>query len=241
MKRIIFLGMMILALTTSAYAIPALQLGINGGTYDSVTDTTVASGNFFDLYAYLLPNASNTISDTYYLSAALVKPSYANVPNSALTLGSFTIDGTPYNVSGDMTYGTPPLDALYTPNLGGHDIFETFYLEKSFSFLASDLINPAVNVEDGSTQNTDMYRHKFSIDLSGMTDQYGIHFDLYNLLVTTNEHNGNIKYDISEAAPFSHDAEGWKTSTPVPEPGTMMILGAGFLGLAVYSKRRKNA
>ena len=30
-------------------------------------------------------------------------------------------------------------------------------------------------------------------------------------------------------------------SAPVPEPGTMMLLGAGFLGLAVYGKRRKNA
>jgi len=30
------------------------------------------------------------------------------------------------------------------------------------------------------------------------------------------------------------------TST-VPEPGTMLLLGAGFLGLAIYGKRRKNA
>jgi len=29
--------------------------------------------------------------------------------------------------------------------------------------------------------------------------------------------------------------------SPVPEPGTMMLLSAGFLGLAVYCKRRKNA
>lgn len=28
---------------------------------------------------------------------------------------------------------------------------------------------------------------------------------------------------------------------PTPEPGTMMLLGAGFLGLAIYGKRRKNA
>lgn len=28
---------------------------------------------------------------------------------------------------------------------------------------------------------------------------------------------------------------------PVPEPGTMILLGAGFLGLAIYGKRRKNA
>ena len=31
------------------------------------------------------------------------------------------------------------------------------------------------------------------------------------------------------------------TIAPVPEPGTMMLLGAGFLGLAIYGKRRKNA
>jgi hypothetical protein len=29
-------------------------------------------------------------------------------------------------------------------------------------------------------------------------------------------------------------------TVPTPEPGSMMLLGAGFLGLAVYRKRRKN-
>lgn len=31
------------------------------------------------------------------------------------------------------------------------------------------------------------------------------------------------------------------TSAPVPEPCTMMLLGAGLLGLSIYGKRRKNA
>lgn len=35
--------------------------------------------------------------------------------------------------------------------------------------------------------------------------------------------------------------DGTLTVSAVPEPGTMMLLGAGFLGLAVYGKRRKNA
>ena len=42
-------------------------------------------------------------------------------------------------------------------------------------------------------------------------------------------------YDFNDAAFLIKDI------TPVPEPGTMMLLGVGFLGLAIYGKRRKNA
>jgi len=33
----------------------------------------------------------------------------------------------------------------------------------------------------------------------------------------------------------------FSATSAVPEPGTMLLLGAGFLGLAIYGKRRKNA
>lgn len=47
----------------------------------------------------------------------------------------------------------------------------------------------------------------------------------------------NIKA-VSHVTEF--DAPGDDAAT-VPEPGTMMLLGAGCLGLAIYGKRRKNA
>lgn len=53
-----------------------------------------------------------------------------------------------------------------------------------------------------------------------------------------------LDFGINNLYSFYNDSTGFMaviTSAPVPEPGTMMLLGSGFLGLAVLSKRRKNA
>ncbi|GFO58513.1 hypothetical protein GMST_08380 [Geomonas silvestris] len=40
---------------------------------------------------------------------------------------------------------------------------------------------------------------------------------------------------------YAFETDNIAVGTVVPEPGTMMLLGAGFLGLAIFVKRRKSA
>jgi hypothetical protein len=49
------------------------------------------------------------------------------------------------------------------------------------------------------------------------------------------------EYRAANGGPILGRTENFEIPAPVPEPGTMMLLGAGCLGLAIYGKRRKNA
>jgi hypothetical protein len=68
--------------------------------------------------------------------------------------------------------------------------------------------------------------------------------NLYNQYVTEAANNiGNIAdfLWVNPAKRAGHDDyQGLVTVPPVPEPGTMMLLGFGMLGLAIYGKRRAN-
>lgn len=223
-------------LCAPAHAVPKLQLDILGGTYDTATQTIMASGNSFSLYAYYWSTTLPT--GNFYISAALMPPTAT--PGN---YGSFTIDGgAPINVTSDMAYGTPPLElamqAFDPGDLSKHGIFPGYFYEKSFTFSAANQ-SGVYNTQDhagwGPQSGTGMFYQKFDFNIAGLAPGLGLHFDFYNESIK----NGDI--DVNKFAPFSHDAQGMVASIPEPETYAMLLAGLGLLGFAARRRKLKEA
>jgi hypothetical protein len=248
MKKIIFIVTLVLIsfYSLQVFAIPTLQLDIEGGvyydgptgTYD--TETIIDTGNdgIFTVYALLTPK--NPL-DEYRITPGDDNDAYLSVAlfpqreEVAADLGSFTVNGgDPIHVTSGMEYGTPNIttedpDYYLTWSLPTHGIFDTYYTEIGFDWDPA-LTSAAYNSQDnpgGPTSGTGAYYVAFDVDASGLSGLYSLHFDLYS---ADFDGDGKVEY----VAPFSHDAQ----STSVPEPATMLLLGTGLIGLAGTGRRK---
>lgn len=238
-----------------AGAVPLLQLYIQDGYYDMVTETIVTAEDNFVLSALLTPNGViidengnevqadsriDWLSLPYYISIALIPSDITEHTD----LGSIEFGGETISVTGDMEFGNPPLDEyLATKGLPPHGIFDTFYYETDPGFMfTSTNVTQTFNTQDAAMDGVITplsgysYIYTWEVDVSNLAGEYNVHFDLYNLYsqVDIEKKNGDIMTkDIKVFAPFSHDAQ------TVPEPGTLVLLGIGLLGVAAYRRKMK--
>jgi len=243
-KMAILILALLLGYSGPALAIPMLQLDIEDGVYDPISETTIAASDEFKLYALL--KEKSQLGDDFYISAAL----FPNPNDSAVAapddLGSFTIGGTKIDVTGDMVYGVPPLETYFSlqgwdkKDLPSHGIFETYFYEIGFNFNENNKVK-AYNTIDRTARKGELYQAAFEINTENLATGYSIHFDLYNTVVKTWKILEDV--DIKKFAPFSHDAQSGPGSSgpaPVPEPTTILLLSSGLFVFAGYMRRKKS-
>ena len=233
----------LLSLSAGVLATPVLQVGIGGGSYDTVTDTVYTSDLAFTVYAYGTAGGNiseaDLLSGEYFLSIAVTPKQTESTPSP--DLGSFTIssDGgatsTTIDVTADMVFGTPPIESIAAlqgsdpGDLSTHGIFETYFLEWDVDFV-SDQRTTEYNVEDEPARTPDdnaagtMLYDGFVVNTAGLDAGIGLHFDLYDItILDCLKKNGDLQQgctvddiDKDKFAPYSHDAE--YTYTPPGEP-----------------------
>lgn len=227
--RRIFAGILASFLVgTTAYAVPSLQLFIDGATYDWGSQTWVTHSGGFDLYVV----SANSSKSDVIVSLALAQGDNRN--NIDANFGGHQIQNSDW-AWGYAPIGNAPDEWNGGQDLPRHGIFPTWFTEMHTgayglgSQVGDDQPDALGNFWNPATGQGDapaMGEVKMFHVETGGTFTF-LHFDAYTL---------NSDGTINQFAPFSHDAE----VSSVPEPGTLALLGTGLLGLGVFIRRRKN-
>lgn len=224
MKKLLILTIIGLLTSPVANAVPDLQLFVTGD-YDWETETWITTSSSFDLYVVSAKHENLDVIVCISLATT-------DLPGDV----SIEWDSSPVE---DWVWGYAPIDNLPADWNGGEDLprhgnFPTWFAEvDAGDYYLSDLVgdvqpdengiywDPSGGNGGGEATRPGMVR-SFHVDVGGAFTY--IHFDAYTL---------NEDGTINRFAPFSHDAG------VVPEPGTIILLGTGLVGIGLSIRRRR--
>lgn len=248
MKKLVAASILVLGMAASAHAIPELQLYIEGSTYGG-SETWITSDSTFKLWVIGdlgKPKTDGSI-DAKPISHVSLSVAYKDGETGTITLtpttattGLLPAPGDPSTpsaptISGSGS-GTQPLLSDGT-SLSSHGIYGSG--TNWMSYLLGDFTLTDSPIGDFITSFPTSFPdlgqiNVYDVTVSGF--ESGVHFDTYNT-VEGATHATN--------APFSHDAEGGGDDGgggggggQVPEPSTILLLGAGLMGLGLYGRKR---
>jgi hypothetical protein len=221
---------------TSAWAIPALQIYIDGATYDDVTESWIIQTNgSFDLWVIGDIGAVGSISDVK-LAAAVSSSETGTIGLAQTTTNVVSDPSTP--IAPTPTGNFPSADGAIPVRgdgslLPAHGIYgpgsSFFEWELGDMTLTDSPVGDFIDTFPTSFPSTGQL-NVYTVSLTGFTQ---VHFDTYDHIYDGSTH-GEYKF-----APFSHDGDADAGGVPAPEPSTMLLLGTGIIGMACYGWRRQ--
>lgn len=223
-STIVFACVLAVLVPAAAMAIPTLQLYTPTGTYNTGSETWVATDSPFHLWVV----GAASPAKVQYIKDVMLYVSILGADYSSS--GSVRLTGEGKNVllgfGGEAPDGTPSSSAP----MQTHGQFPAYYWAVPLANLMVTTAGDSIkNYVDGTeTKEGDI--QDYEVTLSGLSR---VHFDL---LGTTVDSKGKTS---SVFAPFSHDAETHPTTgVNIPEPMSASLLALALGALCLKARKR---